>query len=39
MPGPEIETIVEMLRANPPVQGADVLAMRAAMAADRKSVV
>ncbi|TFH25187.1 MAG: alpha/beta hydrolase [Myxococcales bacterium] len=33
MPGPEIETIVEMLRANPPVQGADVLAMRAAMAA------
>ena len=33
MPGPEIEAVIEMLRANPPVQGDDVVAMRAGMGA------
>ena len=33
MPGPEINTVVEMLRANPTLAGADVLQMRAGMAA------
>lgn len=32
MAGPEIKVVVEMLRANPPVKGSDVTAMRAAMA-------
>ena len=31
MAGPEIQTVVQMLRANPPIQGSDVLEMRAAM--------
>jgi len=29
--GPEIQTVVQMLRANPPIQGSNVLEMRAAM--------
>ena len=33
MPGPEIQVVVEMLRANPPIAGDDVLEMRAAMEA------
>ena len=33
MPGPEIETIVEMLRASPPVVGDDIHEMRAGMTA------
>lgn len=33
MAGPEIKVVVELLRANPPVQGGDVLAMRAGMEA------
>lgn len=33
MPGPEIKVVVDMLRANPPVAGADVQEMRAGMEA------
>lgn len=33
MPGPEIQIVVDMLRANPPLAGTDLLAMRTAMAA------
>lgn len=33
MPGPEIQVVIEMLRANPPLAGGDLLEMRAGMAA------
>jgi acetyl esterase/lipase len=33
VPGPEIKLVVDMLRANPPVAGADVLSMRVGMEA------
>lgn len=33
MPGPEIKMVVDMLRANPPIAGADLLQMRAGMEA------
>jgi acetyl esterase/lipase len=33
MPGPEIQVVVDMLRANPPIAGSDVLEMRAGMEA------
>ena len=33
MPGPEIQTVVDMLRANPPLAGSDIAEMRAGMEA------
>jgi acetyl esterase/lipase len=33
MPGPEIQVVVDMLRANPPLAGGDILEMRAGMEA------
>jgi monoterpene epsilon-lactone hydrolase len=33
MPGPEIKLVVDALRANPPIQGDDITAMRAGMEA------
>lgn len=33
MPGPEIQTVIDMLRANPPLAGSDIAEMRAGMEA------